>query len=275
MSEKLCAKCAEIAAGVVESKIVAGNVCEAITSAIRRAGQEQNTAGQANRDSKSQGTLTGTPVPAVPAAPGMPPQPRIAHDDPAAAYWWKDAYYALRAWAEQNTAGQEKADGKVEGDHKSAPDPAVPAAPERRKGNRRLVYNKATRTIDEVSPAVPAAPEGMPEEPYQHCPAAFINAIAEEGTKAEAVEWLQKTWDECCALRAALLREKAATTTAHEHRQFAEYERNQALARAKAAEEDAGRYRWLRESDDRDWNALFRDGGENLDAAIDAARSKP
>lgn len=27
-------------------------------------------------------------------------------------------------------------------------------------------------------------------------PAAFINNIADEGTKAEAIEWLQKTWDE-------------------------------------------------------------------------------
>jgi hypothetical protein len=32
-------------------------------------------------------------------------------------------------------------------------------------------------------------------------PAAFINAIADEGTKAEAIEWLQKTWDELCDLR--------------------------------------------------------------------------
>jgi prefoldin subunit 5 len=38
--------------------------------------------------------------------------------------------------------------------------------------------------------------------------AAFINAIAEEGTKDEAVEWLQKTWDE---LQAA---EKVMTTQA-------------------------------------------------------------
>lgn len=36
--------------------------------------------------------------------------------------------------------------------------------------------------------------------------AAFINAIAEEGTKAEAVEWLQKTWDENCELRAEIER---------------------------------------------------------------------
>jgi len=39
-------------------------------------------------------------------------------------------------------------------------------------------------------------PKGRPEAP--HVPAAFINAIAEEGTKAEAVEWLQKTWNELC-----------------------------------------------------------------------------
>jgi len=39
---------------------------------------------------------------------------------------------------------------------------------------------------------------------YPHIPAAFINAIAEEGTKAEAVQWLQKLWNENCALRTAL-----------------------------------------------------------------------
>lgn len=37
---------------------------------------------------------------------------------------------------------------------------------------------------------------------YPHVPAAFINAIAEEGTKAEAIEYLQKQWNENCALRA-------------------------------------------------------------------------
>ncbi len=41
---------------------------------------------------------------------------------------------------------------------------------------------------------------------YPHVPAAFINAIAEEGTKAEAVEYLQKQWNETCALRAAMER---------------------------------------------------------------------
>jgi hypothetical protein len=33
-----------------------------------------------------------------------------------------------------------------------------------------------------------------------HTPAAFINAIAEEGSKKEAIEWLQKTWNERCQL---------------------------------------------------------------------------
>lgn len=34
--------------------------------------------------------------------------------------------------------------------------------------------------------------------------AAFINTIAEEGTKAEAIEFLQKQWNETCALRKTL-----------------------------------------------------------------------
>ncbi len=44
----------------------------------------------------------------------------------------------------------------------------------------------------------------QPEGEYPHVPAAFINAIAEEGPKAEAVAWLQKQWNETCALRAEL-----------------------------------------------------------------------
>lgn len=34
--------------------------------------------------------------------------------------------------------------------------------------------------------------------------AAFINAIAEEGTKAEAVEYLQRTYDELCEAKSKL-----------------------------------------------------------------------
>lgn len=37
-----------------------------------------------------------------------------------------------------------------------------------------------------------------------HVPAAFINSIREEGTKEEALFWLQEQWDETCALRAVL-----------------------------------------------------------------------
>src|ERR1035437_1190699 len=36
----------------------------------------------------------------------------------------------------------------------------------------------------------------------KHHPAALINAIAEEGKKDEAIEWLQKQWNENCELRA-------------------------------------------------------------------------
>jgi len=41
----------------------------------------------------------------------------------------------------------------------------------------------------------------MPD--YPRAPAAFINAIAEEGARAEAAEWLQKQRNETCALRPA------------------------------------------------------------------------
>lgn len=36
-----------------------------------------------------------------------------------------------------------------------------------------------------------------------HRPAAFINALAEEGTKDEAIQYLQKEWNENCQLREA------------------------------------------------------------------------
>ena len=37
-----------------------------------------------------------------------------------------------------------------------------------------------------------------------HVPAAFINVIAEEGTKDEAIRWLQKTWNDYCAVKEEL-----------------------------------------------------------------------
>lgn len=39
---------------------------------------------------------------------------------------------------------------------------------------------------------------------YPRQPAAFINVIAEEGTKEEAVQFLQETWDELCFVRQQL-----------------------------------------------------------------------
>jgi len=86
-------------------------------------------------------------------------------------------------------------------------------------------------------------------------PAAFINAIAEEGTKAEAVEWLQKIWDERCQLQRELTEARA----------------------------DAERYRWLRSHhrSEHDMGRLvwYLPIGESLnaaglDAALDAARGK-
>lgn len=64
--------------------------------------------------------------------------------------------------------------------------------------------------------------------PTPRYPAAFINAIAEEGTKAEAVEWLQRTWNEFCeakqdraelmqALKGYLLATTGADPTLLEH----------------------------------------------------------
>jgi len=44
--------------------------------------------------------------------------------------------------------------------------------------------------------------------PSPHSPAAFINSIYEEGTKAEAIKWLQLTWNDyvsACKQRDALV----------------------------------------------------------------------
>lgn len=52
---------------------------------------------------------------------------------------------------------------------------------------------------------IPSDPIGqLPTKEYPHVPAAFINNIAEEGTKEEAIEWLQKQWNETCYLRSLL-----------------------------------------------------------------------
>ena len=43
-------------------------------------------------------------------------------------------------------------------------------------------------------------PEPEPKE-FPHVPAAYINAIADEGDKKEAITYLQKSWNEVCWLR--------------------------------------------------------------------------
>jgi transcriptional regulator of nitric oxide reductase len=43
-------------------------------------------------------------------------------------------------------------------------------------------------------------------ETYPYVRAAFINYIREEGSKAEACDWLQKQWNEICALNKEIVR---------------------------------------------------------------------
>lgn len=52
--------------------------------------------------------------------------------------------------------------------------------------------------------------------------AAFINNIADEGSKAEAVEWLQRTWDELQTLRNILIDELGFTHEQLNHMQKGE-----------------------------------------------------
>lgn len=52
---------------------------------------------------------------------------------------------------------------------------------------------------------------------FPHVPAAFINAISEEGTKAEAVACLQKEWNENCALKARIKVLEDAARKADKH----------------------------------------------------------
>ena len=44
----------------------------------------------------------------------------------------------------------------------------------------------------------------MTAKKYPHVQAAHINALAEEGTRQEMIEWLQSQWNEICYLREAI-----------------------------------------------------------------------
>lgn len=39
----------------------------------------------------------------------------------------------------------------------------------------------------------------------KHYPAAFINNIADEGSKAEAIKFLQETWNELCEAKEEII----------------------------------------------------------------------
>jgi hypothetical protein len=83
-----------------------------------------------------------------------------------------------------------------------------------------------------------------------HVPAAFINAIAEEGTKAEAIEWLQKQWNENCALRKQMREQNARQTTSVAQTPWTLVEawRNEAVKHRAASGEDdchAGTEEWF------------------------------
>jgi len=81
---------------------------------------------------------------------------------------------------------------------------------------------------------------------YKHVPAAFINAIYEEGSKTEAVAYLQETWNELCHVRAALALaqgiylegQEQANDTINHWRERAE----QAEAALKREQEAAGKW---------------------------------
>ena len=94
-------------------------------------------------------------------------------------------------------------------------------------------------------------------------PAAFINQVAEGRHFSEAIEWLQRTWDDYID---------------------ADTKRKDAEAKLREAQEDAERYQWLREQHKQgapkshfvmlagqlvDWHFP---SPETVDAAIDAAR---
>lgn len=71
-----------------------------------------------------------------------------------------------------------------------------------------------------------------------HVQAAFINAIADEGTKAEAIEWLQKTWNELCQVRDALAVAERKRDEAKRERDYywkVMCDRTDALAASRAA----------------------------------------
>ncbi len=63
--------------------------------------------------------------------------------------------------------------------------------------------------VSEVAPT--------PRTDAPHCQAAFINAIAEEGTKQEAIAWLQQIWNERCQLERELAAARSKVDAIYDH----------------------------------------------------------
>jgi len=69
-----------------------------------------------------------------------------------------------------------------------------------------------------------------------HVPAAFINALAEEGSKADAINFLQKAWNELCEIRAERDALQARADAAESEAHACGAEREKWKERAEAAE---------------------------------------
>jgi hypothetical protein len=96
---------------------------------------------------------------------------------------------------------------------------------------------------------------------YPHVQASFINVIREEGTKSEACDWLQKQWDETCAVRKELA--DALDLLA---------KRDAELARKTAALTEIAKQKRTNELD-TEYEAECADFEGGYDACIDRARA--
>ena len=219
-----------------------------------------------------------------------------------------DAFDSVMAEIELLTAAAPQVSPSVASSEipKGADEPAV-AAPY----DELLGQKYAGEPIDRLH-GVAETPTPRTDAP--HYQAAFINAIAEEGTKQEAIAWLQQIWNERCQLERELA--AAVKRIADKHKTNLRWiervdQAETALAEAQAEiarlREDAGYTAngkkrsdvcvWVQDSDGP-WNSScgqtweFIDGGPEENnahfchkcggallpepyAAIDAARSKP
>jgi len=95
-----------------------------------------------------------------------------------------------------------------------------------------------------------------------HTPAAFINTIAESGTKAEAVEWLQRIWNERCEFERDAVRLRSML--------------GDLLSAAQYMRENWGRKNPYRKNSENwiDWESADQEQFYMIDAAIDEAMKR-